>query len=168
MASGHLLLSCAKRAATTKIDLFAYLWQLPCALCSLILMTLLLGCIWKLMMWPAARDFCVAQDIFSQEYWRISRKNDAAHRKKARCPGALGVFRYTLRAHADCGMAWGSPDSRLDVWKEIFVLQHILQGLSGSVCREHWAQRDSTHRATGKCRVFSSFDIPTCRIDSQF
>jgi hypothetical protein len=35
MASGHLLLSCAKRAATTKIDLFAYLWQLPCALCSL-------------------------------------------------------------------------------------------------------------------------------------
>ena len=27
--------------------------------------------------------------------------------------------------------------SRLDVWKEIFVLQHILQGLSGSVCREH-------------------------------
>ena len=40
MASGHLLLSCAKRAATTKIDLFAYLWQLPCALCSLILMTL--------------------------------------------------------------------------------------------------------------------------------
>ena len=28
MASGHLLLSCAKRAATTKIDLFAYLWQL--------------------------------------------------------------------------------------------------------------------------------------------
>ena len=48
------------------------------------------------MMWPAARDFCVAQDIFSQEYWRISRKNDAAHRKKARCPGALGVFRYTL------------------------------------------------------------------------
>ena len=25
-----------------------------------------------------------------------SRKNDAAHRKKARCPGALGVFRYTL------------------------------------------------------------------------
>lgn len=41
MASGHLLLSCAKRAATTKIDLFAYLWQLPCALCSLILMTLL-------------------------------------------------------------------------------------------------------------------------------
>ena len=55
-----------------------------------------LGCIWKLMMWPAARDFCVAQDIFSQEYWRISRKNDAAHRKKARCPGALGVFRYTL------------------------------------------------------------------------
>ena len=42
MASGHLLLSCAKRAATTKIDLFAYLWQLPCALCSLILMTLTL------------------------------------------------------------------------------------------------------------------------------
>ena len=42
MASGHLLLSCAKRAATTKIDLFAYLWQLPCALCSLILMTLLI------------------------------------------------------------------------------------------------------------------------------
>ena len=41
MASGHLLLSCAKRAATTKIDLFAYLWQLPCALCSLILMTLI-------------------------------------------------------------------------------------------------------------------------------
>ena len=40
MASGHLLLSCAKRTATTKIDLFAYLWQLPCALCSLILMTL--------------------------------------------------------------------------------------------------------------------------------
>ena len=40
MSSGHLLLSCAKRAATTKIDLFAYLWQLPCALCSLILMTL--------------------------------------------------------------------------------------------------------------------------------
>ena len=40
MASGHLLLSCAKRAATTKIDLFVYLWQLPCALCSLILMTL--------------------------------------------------------------------------------------------------------------------------------
>ena len=40
MASGHLLLSCAKRAATTKIDLFAYLWQLPCALCSFILMTL--------------------------------------------------------------------------------------------------------------------------------
>ena len=29
-----------KRAATTKIDLFAYLWQLPCALCSFILMTL--------------------------------------------------------------------------------------------------------------------------------
>ena len=27
--------------------------------------------------------------------------------------------------------------SRVDVWKEIFVLQHILQGLSGSVCREH-------------------------------
>ena len=27
--------------------------------------------------------------------------------------------------------------SRLDVWKEIFVLQHIFQGLSGSVCREH-------------------------------
>ena len=27
--------------------------------------------------------------------------------------------------------------SRSDVWKEIFVLQHILQGLSGSVCREH-------------------------------
>ena len=27
--------------------------------------------------------------------------------------------------------------SRLGVWKEIFVLQHILQGLSGSVCREH-------------------------------
>ena len=27
--------------------------------------------------------------------------------------------------------------SRLDVRKEIFVLQHILQGLSGSVCREH-------------------------------
>ena len=23
-------------------------------------------------------------------------KNDAVHRKKARCPGALGVFRYTL------------------------------------------------------------------------
>ena len=43
MASGHLLLSCAKRAATTKIDLFAYLWQLPCALCSLILMTLVSG-----------------------------------------------------------------------------------------------------------------------------
>ena len=42
MASGHLLLSCAKRAATTKIDLFAYLWQLPCALCSLILMTLII------------------------------------------------------------------------------------------------------------------------------
>ena len=42
MSSGHLLLSCAKRAATTKIDLFAYLWQLPCALCSLILMTLTL------------------------------------------------------------------------------------------------------------------------------
>ena len=43
MSSGHLLLSCAKRAATTKIDLFAYLWQLPCALCSLILMTLATG-----------------------------------------------------------------------------------------------------------------------------
>ena len=28
MSSAHLLLSCAKRAATTKIDLFAYLWQL--------------------------------------------------------------------------------------------------------------------------------------------
>ena len=27
--------------------------------------------------------------------------------------------------------------SRLGVWKEIFVLQHILQGLYGSVCREH-------------------------------
>ena len=27
--------------------------------------------------------------------------------------------------------------SRLDVWKEIFVLQHIFQGLSGSVYREH-------------------------------
>ena len=25
-------------------------------------------------------------------------KNDAAHRKSARCPGALGVFRYTLLA----------------------------------------------------------------------
>ena len=24
------------------------------------------------------------------------KENDAAHRKKARCPGALGVFRYTL------------------------------------------------------------------------
>ena len=53
-------------------------------------------------MWPAARDFCVAQDIFSQEYWRISRKNDAAHRKKARCPGALGIFRYTLGSPAHC------------------------------------------------------------------
>lgn len=42
MSSGHLLLSCAKRAATTKIDLFAYLWQLPCALFRLILMTLLM------------------------------------------------------------------------------------------------------------------------------
>jgi len=32
----------------------------------------------------------------SEGFLRISRKNDAAHRKKARCPGALGVFRYTL------------------------------------------------------------------------
>ena len=31
---------CDMLADTTKIDLFAYLWQLPCALCSLILMTL--------------------------------------------------------------------------------------------------------------------------------
>ena len=42
-----------------------------------------------------ARNFCAEQDIFSQEYWRISRKNDAAQREKARCPGALAVFRYT-------------------------------------------------------------------------
>ena len=40
MSSGHLLLSCAKRAATAKISFFAYLRQLPCALFSLILMTL--------------------------------------------------------------------------------------------------------------------------------
>ena len=26
---------------------------------------------------------------------RIARKNDAAQREKARCPGALAVFRYT-------------------------------------------------------------------------
>ena len=59
-------------------------------------MTYVLGCIWKLPMWPAARNFCAEQDIFSQEYWRISRKNGAAQREKIRCPGALGVFRYTL------------------------------------------------------------------------
>ena len=47
-------------------------------------------------------------------------------------------------AHHDLllnALAQGKVDqvvhSRLDVWKEIFVLQHILQGLSGSVCREH-------------------------------
>ena len=57
---------------------------------------LILGYIWKLPMWPAARNFCAEQDIFSQEYWRISRKNGAAQREKVRCPGALGVFRYTL------------------------------------------------------------------------
>jgi len=27
------------------------------------------GCIWKLKMWPAARNFRAVQDIFSQEYW---------------------------------------------------------------------------------------------------
>ena len=33
---------------------------------------------------------------FFAEILTYFKENDAAHRKKARCPGALGVFRYTL------------------------------------------------------------------------
>ena len=40
-----------------------------------------------------SEEFSAEQDIFPQEYGRISRKNDAVQRKKVRCPGALGVGR---------------------------------------------------------------------------
>ena len=43
------------------------------------------GCIWKPTACPAARDFRAGQDIFPQEYFRISRKNDVAQREKTRC-----------------------------------------------------------------------------------
>ena len=40
------------------------------------------------------------------------KENDAAHRKKARCPGALGVFRYTLGGNAMyCILVAGMPAS---------------------------------------------------------
>ena len=65
MSSGHLLLSCAKRAATTKIDLFAYLWQLPCALCSLILMTLLIEGAYHAVRRPAFRQVGCIRESYS-------------------------------------------------------------------------------------------------------
>ena len=56
-------------------------------------------------MGPAARNFCLEQDIFLQEYGRISRKNGAAQREKTRCPGALGVGRMHPRCSAEVRMA---------------------------------------------------------------
>ena len=43
--------------------------------------------------------------------------NDAAHRKKARCPGALGVFRYTLSL---CGGGRLCPPTESSVFSGIY------------------------------------------------
>ena len=79
MASGHLLLSCAKRAATTKIDLFAYLWQLPCALCSLILMTLVSGGAYQdarkvTIVWNARRKHRFQPEIRCRKHQTVTKR----------------------------------------------------------------------------------------------
>ena len=67
MSSGHLLLSCAKRAATAKISFFAYLRQLPCALFSLILMTLsnILSYAEEIFGEPFDRDVIITEELRS-------------------------------------------------------------------------------------------------------
>ena len=53
---------------------------------------LILGCIWKLPMWPAARNFCAEQDIFSQEYWTYFKEKWCSAAWKDPLSGCVGSF----------------------------------------------------------------------------
>ncbi len=78
---------------------------------------------------------CAVQGTFSQEYCRISRKNGAAQREKARCPGALGVGRIhpnEPRRVCACGREKG-PEH---VWRRAVFLRQAVIGGGGAAERE--------------------------------